>query len=315
MANLARIRDNQRRSRARRKEYLQELETKYRTCEAVGVEASAEIQAAARRVLDENRRLRQLLKHHGISDVDIDAFSPSPTSPDSSLNQDFSDMSDFPVPSNTLDTLLATRRVCKPDSACGRDDGSTRQGCSSSTTTPTTILPQPSQTPIPFPPTQPLQRQWTINPAPQQSPLNRPSSTMSNTPETNQQYSVQPTPPQTNDSFPVYDPQTTAAYMYPMPMHTIPQWDLAVAQQQPAVTQSHMYMPTTSTSIADPYPGESNSSSCFVAADAIRSFSVHAGPEVEQALGCRDGSECTVDNSVVFDLMDRYSTPRNDRYA
>ncbi|KAF2083285.1 hypothetical protein K490DRAFT_18352, partial [Saccharata proteae CBS 121410] len=63
----ARIRDNQRRSRARRKEYLQELETKYRNCEQKGVEASAEIQAAAKRVLEENRRLRALLRQQGLS--------------------------------------------------------------------------------------------------------------------------------------------------------------------------------------------------------------------------------------------------------
>ncbi|KAF2838760.1 hypothetical protein M501DRAFT_907401, partial [Patellaria atrata CBS 101060] len=63
--HLARIRDNQRRSRARRKEYLQELEWKYRNCEQLGVEASAEIQLAARRVLEENKRLRALLKQKG----------------------------------------------------------------------------------------------------------------------------------------------------------------------------------------------------------------------------------------------------------
>ncbi len=42
-ANLARIRDNQRRSRQRRKEYLTELEVKYRSCEQIGAEASAEV--------------------------------------------------------------------------------------------------------------------------------------------------------------------------------------------------------------------------------------------------------------------------------
>ncbi|KAF2103544.1 hypothetical protein NA57DRAFT_31753, partial [Rhizodiscina lignyota] len=63
--NLARIRENQRRSRARRKEYLQELEAKWRACEQKGVEATAEVQAAARQVLEENRRLRALLKERG----------------------------------------------------------------------------------------------------------------------------------------------------------------------------------------------------------------------------------------------------------
>lgn len=70
-ADLARVRDNQRRSRARRKEYLQELETKYWTCEQVGVGASAEIQAAARQVVNENKRLRALLMKYGISSREI----------------------------------------------------------------------------------------------------------------------------------------------------------------------------------------------------------------------------------------------------
>ncbi|EMC91909.1 hypothetical protein BAUCODRAFT_40476, partial [Baudoinia panamericana UAMH 10762] len=69
-----RIRDNQRRSRARRKEYLQELETRYRQCEQSGVEATAEVQAAARRVVEENKRLRYLLKQQGFTDAEIDAF-------------------------------------------------------------------------------------------------------------------------------------------------------------------------------------------------------------------------------------------------
>ncbi|KAH4114534.1 hypothetical protein HBI81_143140 [Parastagonospora nodorum] len=69
--NLARIRDNQRRSRARRKEYLQELEAKIRACEQIGIEASSEIQSAARKVVDENRKLRSLLHERGVSEAEI----------------------------------------------------------------------------------------------------------------------------------------------------------------------------------------------------------------------------------------------------
>ncbi|KAG8425474.1 hypothetical protein J3458_002170 [Metarhizium acridum] len=66
-ANLARIRDNQRRSRARRREYLQELEQRLRVCELQGIEASAEVQMAARRVADENKQLRELLSRYGVT--------------------------------------------------------------------------------------------------------------------------------------------------------------------------------------------------------------------------------------------------------
>jgi hypothetical protein len=57
--NPVRVRDNQRRSRARRKEYLQELEAKLRRWEASGVQASVDIQTAARAVQAENARLRE----------------------------------------------------------------------------------------------------------------------------------------------------------------------------------------------------------------------------------------------------------------
>lgn len=70
--NLNRIRNNQRRSRARRKEYLQELEGKLRKYETMGVEASMEIQASARLVVEENKRLRALLQSRGIMSLEID---------------------------------------------------------------------------------------------------------------------------------------------------------------------------------------------------------------------------------------------------
>jgi hypothetical protein len=59
------------RSRARRKEYLQELEAKLRGCEQVGIEASSEIQIAARRVVEENRKLRLLLHDRGVSEAEV----------------------------------------------------------------------------------------------------------------------------------------------------------------------------------------------------------------------------------------------------
>ncbi|KAL2142746.1 hypothetical protein VTI28DRAFT_763 [Corynascus sepedonium] len=71
--NRNRIRDNQRRSRARRKEYLEELEQRLQLAEQRGLQASLELQAAARRVADENRKLRALLRLHGASDRAIDA--------------------------------------------------------------------------------------------------------------------------------------------------------------------------------------------------------------------------------------------------
>ncbi|KAH8912363.1 hypothetical protein BR93DRAFT_963547 [Coniochaeta sp. PMI_546] len=69
-----RIRDNQRRSRQKRKEHLQEIEDKLRQCQFQGVEASIEIQAEARRVAEENKKLRTLLNRHGVPDESINEF-------------------------------------------------------------------------------------------------------------------------------------------------------------------------------------------------------------------------------------------------
>ncbi|KAH8173233.1 hypothetical protein LIA77_07488 [Sarocladium implicatum] len=67
-ADLARVRENQRRSRARRREYVEDLETRLRQWELQGVEASAEVAMGARRVAEENRQLRELLHAHGVDD-------------------------------------------------------------------------------------------------------------------------------------------------------------------------------------------------------------------------------------------------------
>lgn len=69
-----RIRDNQRRSRARKKEYVQELEQRLRDCQLKGIEASAEVQQAARRVAEENQKLRQLLGEVGLGDHQVDQY-------------------------------------------------------------------------------------------------------------------------------------------------------------------------------------------------------------------------------------------------
>ncbi|KAL8948587.1 MAG: hypothetical protein Q9222_005238 [Ikaeria aurantiellina] len=69
-----RVRDNQRRSRARRREYVEELEKRVHNFERSGAQASVEIQAAARKVAYENTLLRRLLEQHGIMGNEIEAY-------------------------------------------------------------------------------------------------------------------------------------------------------------------------------------------------------------------------------------------------
>ncbi|PGH11143.1 hypothetical protein AJ80_07245 [Polytolypa hystricis UAMH7299] len=73
-ANLARVRENQRRCRARQKEYIQDLERRLQEYERRGVEATIEVQSAARRVVEENAQLRSLLRLRGVTDVEVDGY-------------------------------------------------------------------------------------------------------------------------------------------------------------------------------------------------------------------------------------------------
>ncbi|KAL8720920.1 MAG: hypothetical protein Q9181_007818, partial [Wetmoreana brouardii] len=68
-----RIRESQRRARARRKELIDDLKSRIRDYEAQGVMATAQVQEAARKVLLENRRLRALLVEKGVPTAEIKA--------------------------------------------------------------------------------------------------------------------------------------------------------------------------------------------------------------------------------------------------
>lgn len=74
MANSTRIRDNQRRSRARRKEYIQNLEGRLQKFEKLGVQATLEVQLAGRQVAEENVLLRSLLRLQGVTDEKVEDF-------------------------------------------------------------------------------------------------------------------------------------------------------------------------------------------------------------------------------------------------
>ena len=68
---LIRNREIQRRSRARRKDYIDDLERRVWQYQRDGVHATAEVQAAARKVADENYWLHSLLAKHGVSTAEI----------------------------------------------------------------------------------------------------------------------------------------------------------------------------------------------------------------------------------------------------
>jgi DNA polymerase II large subunit len=73
-ASALRIRENQRRSRNRRKELIEELQGRLNEYERKGVEATQDMQRAARKVAQENMRLRSLLARHGVSQEEVEIY-------------------------------------------------------------------------------------------------------------------------------------------------------------------------------------------------------------------------------------------------
>ncbi|KAI3321473.1 hypothetical protein HD806DRAFT_502669 [Xylariaceae sp. AK1471] len=67
----ARLRRNQRNSRARKQAYVQDLEQRWSECVRLGAQATIEMQREARRVQEENRLLRALLHQQGWDDMAI----------------------------------------------------------------------------------------------------------------------------------------------------------------------------------------------------------------------------------------------------
>ncbi|USP75910.1 hypothetical protein yc1106_03184 [Curvularia clavata] len=69
-----RIRENQRRSRNQRKELIQDLQRRVQEYELKGVAATQEMQRAARKVAEENSRLRSLLASRGVTRDEVEAY-------------------------------------------------------------------------------------------------------------------------------------------------------------------------------------------------------------------------------------------------
>lgn len=73
----ARVRDNQRRARQRHKAYVEDLRRRVQEYDQRGIQATMEMQQAARTVAIENSRLRLLLRRRGVADDEVDEFLQS----------------------------------------------------------------------------------------------------------------------------------------------------------------------------------------------------------------------------------------------
>ncbi|KAF2028412.1 hypothetical protein EK21DRAFT_113907 [Setomelanomma holmii] len=74
MLTSARIRENQRRSRNKRRELIEDLQQRVRDYELKGVEATQDMQRAARRVAQENLGLRSMLAQRGVTQEEVQSF-------------------------------------------------------------------------------------------------------------------------------------------------------------------------------------------------------------------------------------------------
>lgn len=74
LERLARIRDNQRKSRARKQEYIQELEQKLATSQKQTHQQDIDYRISLQRLENENAKLRQLLARLGVSPTSVDDY-------------------------------------------------------------------------------------------------------------------------------------------------------------------------------------------------------------------------------------------------
>ena len=70
----ARLRNNKRRNRQRQKDYTSSLEGQLRDLKCQGVQATQEVQRSARKVAEDNTRLRALLRHVGVAEHVIETW-------------------------------------------------------------------------------------------------------------------------------------------------------------------------------------------------------------------------------------------------
>jgi hypothetical protein len=71
-----RLRENKRRNRQKQKDYTASLAARLNELQDKGVQATKEVQQSARRVIEDNARLKALLRHVGVNDYMIETWIP-----------------------------------------------------------------------------------------------------------------------------------------------------------------------------------------------------------------------------------------------
>jgi hypothetical protein len=331
-ATLARIRENQRRSRARRKDYILDLETRLRQCEARGVTATAEIQEAARRVLVENRLLRKLLDTCGFGGNEIQLWLASnetiPTA------EELGETSDA---STRLGSLMDGQKRCPAEEKQNNDTLRANPFYKSAGTSPAHTYRPASPAVI----STVARQQLSCTPSPTIESSGG-SNTGSNTSRIDttspngwgEQLPASWLPPQLPltpmgdyyqlQSEPtIHNAMNPPAEHYTIPhQHQYPSLNTAIAIHEDQYSQlatiepggqSAGFLENTTQNLPNQNstPGKS---CCIVASEIITAMAGgEADPlDVRNDLGCPPAgdTQCEVDNQLVFEVMDRYT--RND---
>lgn len=285
-----------------------------RQCELQGIEASSEIQTAARRVADENKKLRGLLAQHGVADDTIDSFiqtSPTIDTPYASTSSAV----------QLLEQLLQTRKTCctdgnNPQLSGGGGGGDSRDSSASVTTVQS--LWDPIYTQHNTAKSGSLQQMGMGGKAassahhfitPSTSSASRTSSVShghdsSHSIPHHQRLtpSQMPRSPASNPlnqsqhhTF-VFDPQLSASNSYSS--HQSHAQKHMLPHSGPGTQRSSVYIS---------HPQNTNVNNCNYATDMIVTMAGSDPAAVRADLGCLPGMDCDVDNMRVFDVMDRYS--------
>ncbi|KAL8867175.1 MAG: hypothetical protein Q9198_008617, partial [Flavoplaca austrocitrina] len=294
-----------RRSRARRKEYTLELEAKVRAYEQEGVSASAEIQAAARRVVVENEVLREevirlraenemLRRGVGLEERISEGRD------DQRSNQAVGGTREG---GDVMPTSSAGKRKRANDyDNDGKAEESKRRmfrppptSCQGSYTTSPQHNPPISTTtcipPLKFP------QQVSASPTSSSPTFTFPSIHPT---ATGTAYPSPPTSSQCKFSHGHYPP-------LPPPRHPQSSYSPYASESHPVSSPRHLPPPapqrTTEDADTDP-----DTSSCHLAAQIITSMRSDISCEqVRQELGCREREECNVENARLLDVMGRFA--------
>jgi hypothetical protein len=206
-----------------------------------GVEASAEIQGAARSVSEENKRLREILKQKGVEEEELNAFLAG------------NDHDIYHSGGPMLDILLRTRKVC---------DGSLGPSNSNENTIPKKSEDGATQ-------------------------FHQPDSSQRS--KSMQSLGVSHTPSYATSSSHLAVPRSQSS------------------GQEFSMTQSFDDLDYE----LDGYEDEVTGMTCADAANIVAAMdpSLHRD-KVATDLGCTPGSSCKVDNSTIFEIMDKYAPER-----